>query len=704
MSITIPIEKLPVSTWQFNNKESDISYPVIINEIAYFGSSVDVSRESIEHHTLCAVNVHTGEEIWQVLNAGWSLATPTVVDGIIYSGSHDSYLYALDAKTGQVLWRFKTDGRIKATPVVCEGVVYFGSTDYYFYAVDAQTGIEKWRFKTERKIETQATIANGLVCLGISNLCIYIFDAITGEQKYSYFGLMPMLINSVLYLGRGDNVYAIDIHTGEQKWCAQVGLLKHSPVVLDGTVFCVNRNGIYALDESTGAQKWCYPCKVYERPVFVDNLIYIGNYTNSEHVHVINVQTGVEEWSFIGSKRQHMFAINTMVYMFSSEGSCSYFDLANTDLQQEIECQRLKKAQYWYATKWKVTIQNYKSLPVLSDGLLYCVSTNVVNDYSIYALDAQTGKDQWQFKAAGGVYIKPVIHDGMVYFLSYKKNVFYALDAKTGLEKWKFKSKDMVSHTKFTYSKPYTACPLVADGVVYVSCGHKYVFALDCKTGAEKWRFKPDDYALLTPIIVGDLIFIASFKGDTIYAIDIKTGVSKWHFSLKKYSGSIGSWIITDDVLYIVYEIYNKPAQLYALDIQKMEQGLTLVETLLWNIELMGLRPPLVTNGKFLYHINTKEHALSALDYKTGTERWKFAFTRSRRCKFTINSNEEMYVADGHSIYLLDNQTGEIITEWETEVEIATNFIKTENNIYFFDDGDQLTAYGNLTALELACE
>lgn len=177
--------------------------------------------------------------------------------------------------------------------------------------------------------------------------------------------------------------------------------------------------------------------------------------------------------------------------------------------------------------------------------------------------------------------------------------------------------------------------------------------------------------------------------------IDIKTGVSKWRFSLKRYSGSIGSWIITDDVLYIVYEIYNKPSLLYALDMQKMEKGLTLVETLLWNIELMGLRPSLVTDDKSLYYISDEEHAIFALDYKTGAERWRFSLRQSGY--FSVNANEGMYVADGYSFYRLDAKTGEILTDWKT-VAIASPFVKTENNIYFFGKD------GTLTALELVCE
>ena len=54
---------------------------------------------------------------------------PAVVDGIVYFGSGNSYLYAADIQTGQEKWRFKTGDRVDSTPAIADGVVYFRSLD-----------------------------------------------------------------------------------------------------------------------------------------------------------------------------------------------------------------------------------------------------------------------------------------------------------------------------------------------------------------------------------------------------------------------------------------------------------------------------------------------------------------------------------------------------------------------------------------------
>ena len=56
---------------------------------------------------------------------------PAVVDGIVYIGSGDNYVYALDAGTGEERWRFETGQMVVSSPAVVDGVVYVGSTDGY---------------------------------------------------------------------------------------------------------------------------------------------------------------------------------------------------------------------------------------------------------------------------------------------------------------------------------------------------------------------------------------------------------------------------------------------------------------------------------------------------------------------------------------------------------------------------------------------
>jgi outer membrane protein assembly factor BamB len=55
----------------------------------------------------------------------------------VYFGSVDGAIYSLDAKTGNLRWRFQTDSPVTSSPTIVDGVVYVGSTDRYVYALPA---------------------------------------------------------------------------------------------------------------------------------------------------------------------------------------------------------------------------------------------------------------------------------------------------------------------------------------------------------------------------------------------------------------------------------------------------------------------------------------------------------------------------------------------------------------------------------------
>ncbi len=83
-------------------------------------------------------------------------ATPLVVDGVMYTTSAWSIVYALDAKTGKELWVYdpkvpKRWGQYACCDVVNRGVavwggkVYVGTLDGRLDAIDAATGKLVWR-------------------------------------------------------------------------------------------------------------------------------------------------------------------------------------------------------------------------------------------------------------------------------------------------------------------------------------------------------------------------------------------------------------------------------------------------------------------------------------------------------------------------------------------------------------------------------
>ena len=74
------------------------------------------------------------------------------------------------------------------------------------------------------------------------------------------------------------------------------------------------------------------------------------------------------------------------------------------------------------------------------------------------------------------------------------------------------------------------ATPIVVDGVMYVTTGTRSVVALDAKTGAVKWRYRPDDGIVGANkgvvVAAGKVIF--GRRDNQLIALDQKTGSLAW--------------------------------------------------------------------------------------------------------------------------------------------------------------------------------
>ena len=89
-------------------------------------------------------------------------ATPLVKDGVLYTTSAWSLVYAFDARTGQLLWQYdphvaKDHAKFVCCDVVNRGValyrgrVYVGTLDGRLIALDAKTGALVWEVQTTPK-------------------------------------------------------------------------------------------------------------------------------------------------------------------------------------------------------------------------------------------------------------------------------------------------------------------------------------------------------------------------------------------------------------------------------------------------------------------------------------------------------------------------------------------------------------------------
>ncbi|MGA3042332.1 MAG: PQQ-binding-like beta-propeller repeat protein [Bryobacteraceae bacterium] len=192
--------------------------------------------------------------------------------------------------------------------------------------------------------------------------------------------------------------------------------------------------------------------------------------------------------------------------------------------------------------KWKVTVGEGHSSPVVADGKIY-THTRQGDREMVTALRPDTGQTIWQQGYAApytmnpaatthgkGVKATPVVEDGRIFTFGIS-GILSCFDAKTGKPQWRkeFGSPDFgVANS-----------PLVDRGRVIVFVGGNTEGALtafDAATGAEKWSWKGDGPAYASPIVVeiagirqvvtesrNHIVGVSAATGDLLWQIPYKT-------------------------------------------------------------------------------------------------------------------------------------------------------------------------------------
>ena len=322
---------------------------------------------------------------WAFQTAGPVLTSPAIVDSAAYIGSDDHFLYAVDLATGKQLWKFETGGPVRSSPAVVDGVAYFGSYDGLFYAVDAGSGKLKWKFETagEKRFE-----AKGLHGFKPSSQTIPDF--------WDTWQSSPAVSGGLVYFGSGDdNLYALDVASGQCKWkFTTAGVVHSSPAVADGLVYFGSFDSyLYALDAQTGALRWKFKTGedpknfnqvgIQASPEVVDGVLYFG--CRDAHLYAVDAKTGKEKWKFDnhGTWINAGTVIQAGTLYVGASIPANFFAIDVTS----------GKVRYKLDMKFPV----FSSAAVAGD-MAYFGSDNG----KLHALDLKTGKMAWEFQTEAG--------------------------------------------------------------------------------------------------------------------------------------------------------------------------------------------------------------------------------------------------------------------------------------------------------------
>ena len=458
------------------------------------GQAITNMRYQPDETKLSASTVGNLHPKWIATMHGDVTATPAVVDGAVYVPDWGGYISKLNAKTGAVIWSKSLDTLIgdptkhyisRTSPVVAGKDLLIGTQKGgLLLKLDARNGNLVWsrtvdKYGTADAIVTQSPVVyKGIAYVGVAST----------EENNVAFGAPCCFF-------RG-NISAFKVSTGERLWAADtianseytegfrgVGVWGSTPTVdkARNSLYVTTGNN-YKVPDSVAACQAAYSGGVYHCED-----AFPGNHVDS--IMSLDLTTGALKWS----QRMEDYDAWNVACIFGDPTACPNPAGPDFDFGQGA-----------------ILIKNTKVGDVLAAGQ---------KSGMLWGLDPANGNVRWSYLAGPGSTLGGLewgsASDG--------KRIYYAVVNLYGIP--------------FPLTKPAPGSAAVANVGLWG--------AVDAATGQPVWqRADPNNAVDLGPVSVANgVVYASSFGGQvgvpgssgggkpTMFALDAKTGAQKWSYA-----------------------------------------------------------------------------------------------------------------------------------------------------------------------------
>lgn len=231
----------------------------------------------------------------------------------------------------------------------------------------------------------------------------------------------------------------------------------------------------------------------------------------------------------------------------------------------------------------------------------------------LHALNSN-GTNAWTFETGGAIRARPVAIDRFVY-VSSDAGYLWALDQRTGKQRWRADI-DAGSVPRIPTTEEKTrwdrySSSVVSDGTrLFIASRDKRLYAIDRATGKELWHLEANDIMTATPVLYRDLVIFSSYDG-AIRAARKDDGTDVWKYDAKLPVA--GDLAVSNGRVFAGSRTYD----LIALN---ADNGQELWKHYYWLSWIES--PPVVREGT-VYTGSSDATKVYALDTNTGRSKWE---------------------------------------------------------------------------------
>ncbi|MEP6844508.1 MAG: PQQ-binding-like beta-propeller repeat protein [Panacibacter sp.] len=281
-----------------------------------------------------------------------------------------------------------------------------------------------------------------------------------------------------------------------------------------------NKNYSGADDKLFNKVSWTFKTggAIRSTAITVNDIVYFGS--SDRYLYALNKTTGKLQWKLnCGSSLTSSPAYSKgLIYILSEQQKLFAIQANNGKIVWEKSIGEDKPYDWGF--------DYYFPSPVINNDTLLIASA----DGKVLALNKESGKSFWEFKARHFIRATPALLKGWIY-VGDTDGDMYALDSKTGQLKWVYHTygSSLINDSIGFDRKAILSSAVVEDDAVVFGGRDGFLYCLNRFDGTLRWKFDNKvSWVVSSPSIVKGQIITGTSDGHFVQSVNIKSGEEKW--------------------------------------------------------------------------------------------------------------------------------------------------------------------------------